>query len=163
MSPASPLRSRAGSERGASIVEVLVSVFVLSIGVLGALSLLVSSSRAAGVADVRSAATDLAAAELETIRSLDYEIVGISIAASGYVPDVDGRPTVTEATNAVEPLGDVVREGTRFSIQRSVVWETVGAERQAFKIVSVVVSWDSTAGRAEIELQTGLHPGLANG
>lgn len=151
------------SDAGATIVEMLVTAFLLSVGVMGAVTVLATSARTTAVADTQGDATALASSELEVLRSLDYDVVGIEPSASGYLPTFDGLPTVTESTNLVEPLGEVIVDGVTFRVERSATWATVGLDTQAYKVVTVVVDWESTAGPRSIVVQTGLHEGLVRG
>jgi hypothetical protein len=153
-----------GSERGVTVVEMLVASFLLGVGVMGVAVLFVASARSGAVADRQADATDVASGELEIIRAMAYDEVGIASDADGYVPIVDGRPTVTEpGPNLVLPLGTANRDGITYDIERSVTWVEAGTTGTEFKTVVVSVRWDSTAGERQVTLQTGLYEGSSGG
>lgn len=158
-----PRRVGVHAEAGVTVIEMLVASFVLGLGVVGVAALLISSARTTSLAEVQSDASALARSELEIIRSFDYNEVGIATAADGYVPTFDGLPTVTEsAGNLVEARGKVEVSETTFGIQRSVTWATVGRDEKAYKVVVVIVEWNTPAGPRTLRVQTGLHQGLTN-
>lgn len=141
---------------------MLVASFVLGLGVMGVATLLLTSARTASVAEAQRDATTVVSGELEIIRSLDYANVGIESSAKGYLPEVDGRPTVTETgKNLVEPLGQVTLDNVVFEIERSVTWASVGTDTRAYKIVVIDVVWAASSGQRSLTMQTGLHEGLA--
>lgn len=156
-----PSRDARQGEAGFTIVEMLVASFILGLGIMGVAGLIVASSRNAGMAETQNDASALANGELEIIRSLDYDFVGIATSADGYVREVDGLPTVSEAAgNLVEPYNKVSVDDQTFVIERSVTWATVSDNREAYKIVRIVVFWETTAGSRSLTVQTGLHEGL---
>ncbi len=147
-----------------TIVELLVASLILGLGVMGVSALFVASARSATIAEVQADATDIAAGEIEVIRSLPYDQVGIATSASGYQPEVDGRPTVTEpGANLITPEERVERDGDPFLVERSVTWMTPADPGAVYKLVLVRVSWETTAGTRQVELQTGLYEGAGRG
>ena len=60
------------SERGFTMVEVVVAIFVLLVGVLGVLTLTDGANRTTSVTKGREAATNIARSVLETARTLPY-------------------------------------------------------------------------------------------
>lgn len=151
-------------ERGVTLVETMVASLIMAVGVMGVVSLLITTARTASVADLQSAATDLAVAELETIRSLDYDLVGIAPTADGYVSAVGDLPTVTEPLgNVIEPLDVLELDGVVYVIERSVTWAPAAGQAQAYKLVEVTVEYETPAGTRQVEIQTGLHEGLTDG
>lgn len=156
-------RARVSDEAGFTVIEMLVASFVLGIGVVGVAALLITSARTTSLAETQSDASALARSELEIVRSFDYDDVGIATTADGFVSKFDGRPTVTEsAGNLVEARGKVEVAETIFGIQRSVTWATVGRDERAYKIVVVIVEWETPAGPRTLQVQTGLHEGLTD-
>ena len=141
---------------------MLMAVFILALGVVGIASLFIASTRLGTVASVERDASDVASTELEIVRSASFDSIGISPSAAGYRAQVDGLPTVTEEdANVVEPMGAVAIDGVDFVITRSVVWATLGADTNAYKIVTITVEWQTVAGQRSIDLQTGIHEGLS--
>ena len=148
------------AERGVTVVEMLVASMILAVGVAAVATLFVASARSAGAARGHDDAGDLAASEVEIIRSMPYAEVGIAVSADGYAPFVDGRPTVTEPDdNRIEPIGTASRDGVDFTIERSATWAPIGAERNGYKIVVVTVTWSSSAGERSVTVQTGRFEG----
>ncbi len=157
-------RPMAARDGGFTIIEMMVAPFVLRLGVVGVASLLVLSARTATLAEVQSDATAIAVREIETIRSLDYSTVGVAAESKGFLPVVDGLPTVTESVdNLVAPIGETIIGDVVFGITRSVTWATVGEDEKAYKIVTVVVEWESSSGIESITVQTGVHDGMSGG
>jgi hypothetical protein len=153
-------RTTGGSERGVTIVEMLIATFILGVGVVGAASLFVASAESVSVSRGQADATDIATGEVEVIRSWPYETVGIDVASDGYVPTVDGRQTITEPSgNRVEPNEIVERDGVDYVIERSVTWAVVGADPQAYKVVTVTVTWQAPGGERSVTVQTGRYEG----
>ena len=77
-------RARVASDRGTTVVEMIVATMLLGVGVLAVFSSLSAAGKATSVADHRSTAVRVATSELETIRSWPYDDVGISVTRLGY-------------------------------------------------------------------------------
>lgn len=151
---------RPPADRGTTVVELLVASLLLGVGVLGVAGLFVASARSTSVVESQADATDIATGEIELIRSLPYEEIGIAVSAPGYQPQVDGRPTVTEAGgNRVFPTGTVSRDGIDFGIERSVTWIEAGTSGRSYKLVVIDVTWRTASGDRSVTLQTGLYEG----
>lgn len=143
-------------DRGLTVVEMLVATMIVAIGVVGASSVFVLSARSTAAAGTRSEAAAVLAADLESIRALPFDAVGIDPTSVGYVASVDGRPTVSGGADLVEPL-EVVEVGDQeFRVARAVTWVTIGAEPEGYKLVRVTVSWTDSAGDHDIAAQTGI-------
>ncbi|MDR2300523.1 MAG: hypothetical protein LBF38_00515 [Deltaproteobacteria bacterium] len=73
--PISPSENRPkpGFRRGVTLVEILISVCILTLGCLAAIQMKASTLKSANMADNITAATFLAEAELERLKSLLYE------------------------------------------------------------------------------------------
>jgi len=156
-------RSGGDSERGVTIVEMLMATFILGVGVVGAATLFVASAETVSVSRTQADANDIATSEIEVIRSWPYETVGIDLAADGYVPTVDGRQTVTgPSENRVVPIDVVDRDGVDFEVDRSITWAVVGADPQAYKIVTVTVIWQAPGGERSVTVQTGRFAGAGD-
>ena len=166
----SPRDHRAGSsagrtsEAGVTVVEMLVATFILGLGVMGVASLFVTGARSLEVSERQADATDVATSELEIIRALNYENLGIASSSDGYVPTFDGRETVTvDEKNLVEAISSITRAGTDFKVERSVTWAVVGSNKRAYKIIVVTVRWGTPAGERSVSTQTGRYEGTAGG
>jgi prepilin-type N-terminal cleavage/methylation domain-containing protein len=66
------------SERGLTLVEMLVAVFILSVGVLATVSVFAASKRASFGAQRHEVAVHQAEKEIEYLRSLTYEQLGLT-------------------------------------------------------------------------------------
>ncbi len=144
-------------EQGLTVVEMLVATMIVALGVVGASSVFVLSARSTAAAGTRSDAATVLASEIEAIRALPYEAIGIGPSQPGYEAIVDGRTTVTTGTAAVEPTGSVDVGGQVFEIDRAVTWVVVGTEREAYKLVRVTVNWRDAAGDHDVSAQTGIY------
>ena len=156
-----PAHGRTEAEAGTSIVEVLVATALLSVGVLVVLASIGAAERATAAGERRSAAVRLASDELESIRSLRYDDIGIAPSSDGYVPRFEGRPTVSGSVNRVEASGTTDDGATTFDVERHVTWSAidVGGARidDGFKLVTVVVAWSDPAGDHRIRHDTGIY------
>lgn len=114
--------SQPRSEAGFGLVEALVAAFVLVLGIGAAITVFVSSGHAGATAERHQAAVALAQEELERIRSLPYEEVGLATASypsgglEGDLPDPAGRVQDLHYVplNATDPDG-------RLPVERLVV------------------------------------------
>lgn len=153
-------RSRLGGELGVTVVEMLMATMILGVGVLGVSSLFVTSSRAGSTAEARTTAAEFVTAELERIRSWPFETVGVSPSAPGFVAAVDGRPTVVEeAENRIVPEEVVERNGFDFEVERAVTWASLPGQPEAYKVVTVSVTWTAGGLAQSVTMQTGLYRG----
>lgn len=136
------LRIGSGSpaaQRGFNLIEVLVALFVLAIGVLGAAALQVNSLKFNQTASMRSQATILAYDIVDRMRANR----NAAFAGNYSIGMDDEKPTGTEIhqedlsawLSAIEiqlPAGDgsVVRDGNRFII--TVQWDEsrIGGESE---------------------------------
>ena len=153
---------RRADDRGLSLLEVTVAIALLAMGVMATTSAVDSSSRAAGSGRYRTAATSVAERELETMRSLDYELIGLSPAAPGFVPDFDGHATVTADPAVISPTDVVSDEGIDFDVTRHVTWAAVTSSEgftvdDAYKLLTVVVAWTDHGSRS-VRLDAGISP-----
>ncbi len=155
-----PTRRAQESESGVTIIEMLAALFLLSVGIAGAASVLAVASRSTVAADTRETADRLIESELERLGALPDTALGIASTASGYQPSFDGRQTVTEPSgNLVLPTETVVSNDQQFDLTRHVTWAdaTTGSTTvtQAYKVITVVVQWQDAAGDHEIIAETG--------
>jgi len=86
-------RGRARSESGFALVEVLVSILVLTVGIVGLIGTLESSRHLGTNAEAHQTAVAAAEQELERIRSLPWERVAL----------YKEEPTQTSTTNTNDP------------------------------------------------------------
>src|SRR5205823_11372511 len=76
-------RTRSDDEAGFTLVELVVSLILLSVGVFALMQVFYSSLRVTLTADGRTRATAAASREVEAMRSQPYSIVGMNAAQLG--------------------------------------------------------------------------------
>jgi hypothetical protein len=144
-----------------SIPEVLVTTMLLALGVGAVVGTLGAAGEATASGRHQSVAAGLASGELEAIRAVAYDDVGIAPSDPGYVPRFESRNTVTEAVNRVEPLDQVEVDGTTFDLRRHVTWSPidVGPTRiaEGYKRLTVIVTWEDGTGDHRLRLDSGLY------
>jgi Tfp pilus assembly protein PilV len=72
------IRARLRSEDGLSLVEVMVGIFILSVGILGAMETFIPVQSFTNASEARTVEANVAERELERIVSLGYTSVGLS-------------------------------------------------------------------------------------
>jgi prepilin-type N-terminal cleavage/methylation domain-containing protein len=100
------------SDRGFTLVEVIVAILVLLIGVLGALSLTDAAGRTTSVTRARESATNVARAVLESARSLPYE----SLVATDIVAATQAQPGLADA-DSTQAGWQIKRRSTYYTVQ----------------------------------------------
>ena len=165
---ATQMQHKAGRTRGFTLVEVLVSLVILSIGLLGIAKLMLFSSNANDSAYLRSQATDLAYQILDDMRANSVQAAaGTYDTAAAAAPVAPGF-TCIAVTCANLALYDVYQWKLRLNAnsgvlpplpvgalpngQGSVVTNVVGAQTQ----VTITVLWDDTV--AQQALNRGAAP-----
>lgn len=96
------------SQKGLSLVELMIALIILTFAVLSLMPLFEYMTKAASNNRFQSEAAELAASELDRIRSLPYDSIGIA----------GGNPS--GPLSASEPY---VVNGTRYEVQRNIWWE----------------------------------------
>jgi type IV pilus assembly protein PilV len=156
---------RGGSyTRGFTLIEVLVSMVILSIGLLGIAKLMLFSSRSNDSAYLRSQATELAYEILDNMRAnrqeaiaLTYNTAAGAVATTAAPPAVDC--TAVQCSTTQQALYDVYQWKLRLNTASNPGGPTIGAlpagagsvtttpvGSQA--TVTIVVSWDDTVAQS---------------
>lgn len=143
--------SRAHSERGLSLLEVMVATSLVLGSLFATVAAMDSGVQAATAADRRVQATALATSDIETLRSMPYERIGLAAGTAGFVPRFEGADTVEVDAPAFEPTAEVGANGTTFRIVRHVTWATVSPTGGTdiiggYKHLVVDVSWPGPRG-----------------
>jgi type IV pilus modification protein PilV len=99
---------------GFTIVEVIVAMFVLLIGVLGALALIDRANATTASTRTREAATNAARELVEAARSVPYQ----SLTPSSVQAEIQALPGLADSNAA--PGWTIVRRGTTFSVVATV-------------------------------------------
>lgn len=120
------------------MVELMVSLTILSIGIVGVLGVFNSSFAVAAGGSSRSKAVSLATREMEAFRAMKYSDVVVN--------------NVT--TTMTEQIG-----GLTYTIEKAVAWRDDGTVSQAYKQATVVVSWGDRGGIHQVHQSTILYPG----
>ena len=127
----SGLASKDDSARGFTLIEALITIFILSVGLLGMASLLYSVMGYNQYAATITTATTLAQAKIEDIKNMSYS----SIAAG----------TVTE--NNIDEEGSAGGIYTRSTTVDDTTLTNM-------KIIAVVVSWNWNNQSRSVQLKT---------
>lgn len=131
-------RSARSDEWGFTMIELMVSLTVLTIGVVGAIGVFNSSFSVAGQASIRSRAVSLATREIEAFRAIPYDRVVFTLAAD----------------SATESFG-----GITFTIQKAVTPADESTVTNAYKQATVSVSWTDHGGTHAVDQTTIVYPG----
>jgi prepilin-type N-terminal cleavage/methylation domain-containing protein len=127
------------SERGFTLVELVVSLTVLAIGIVGVIGVMNSSFSVSVRTSQRSRAVALATRELEALRAVPYKDLTVS----------------TSTTTRTESVG-----GTTYTISKAVTWGSQGADAQAVKNAVTAVSWADAGGKVyDVSQSTVVYPG----
>lgn len=120
------------------MVELMVSLTILAIGMVGVVGVFNSSFSVAAGASTRSKAVSLATREVEAFRAMRYSEVPVSDAT----------------TTATDQIG-----GRAFTIEKAVTWLNETTVNQAYKQATVAVSWEDGSGIHQVHQSTILYPG----
>ncbi|MBW3557342.1 MAG: fibronectin type III domain-containing protein [Actinobacteria bacterium] len=126
------------SEGGFTMVELMVSLTILAIGIVGVVGVFNSSFSVAAGASARSKAVSLATREIEAFRAKKYSDVVVS----------------STTTTVTEQIG-----GLTYTIEKAVTWLNEASVNQAYKQATVAVSWTDGAGLHQVHQSTILYPG----
>lgn len=133
-----------------SLIEVVVALALLSTGVMATASAMNGSTRAVTAVDHRSRAVLLAQANIEQLRSIPYDSLGLSASATGFKPTFDSRETVTVSSAQTSPSSETSGAGITYHVERNITWEDVALLNGspvtgAAKRLTVIVSWPGGA------------------
>jgi hypothetical protein len=141
------------SLRGVSLVDVLVGSAIFLVVFVALFGILRASVSVSGLAKARASATAIASAQIEYIRSLDYDAAGT----------VGGIPT-----GAILQNQEVTQAGTTFNVRTYLIYKddtadgTGGADSNGvttdYKIAKVVVSYTIAEISRDVTLITNISP-----
>ena len=140
-------------QRGFSLVEVMVTMVVISIGVLGHVSFQRIVYRDTGLAGTRNVASELASEKLEDLRG--YSILGSDIGSFAF-EDI-GSNAGGSLSNGTVTVGntDLTRSWTvtnyYYTTDLAAPSTTVptGSPLPDFKAVTVTIGWQDVTGAAQ--------------
>ena len=101
----SRIRRRTGAQDGFTVVEILVASLVFAAGALAVLQVLDVSARNSFRAEQGQVGINVAQRELEKLRQLDYEEVGLTTTPSYQSDPKDPRNRISGANFALNPNG----------------------------------------------------------
>lgn len=155
------------AEAGFSLVELLASLTIMSVGVLAAVRVMDSAFFAASQGGNRTRAVALATKEAESMRSVPYDSLGFQPTQPGFEATFEGLQTVVVLNPAVAPEGpDLVQGGITYHVHRDVVWTSAASAvapgttyANAYKQVTVLLSWTDGGGTHTARQDALVYPG----
>ena len=124
-----------GTERGFTLVEILVSLVILLILVVAFVPMFTFVAQAIASNKAKDVAIELATQKMEELRALPYVVLDSDQQIDATKPQlgtIGGTPP-----GSVEPTQSVSVNGKNYVITTSITW---GDESKSFKIVSVTVT-----------------------
>lgn len=130
--------------QGFTLIEVLIAVFLLAVAAIAFTGLLVLSTRISLESERQTVAQGIVNEELEYIRSLNYDSVGITLPPQG------------ELYGVLEPTATVTRNAQTYNVERHVFYgddvgngvnpvpNTLNAD---YKRVTIKATWTSAGGQ----------------
>ncbi len=125
-------------ERGFTLVELIVSLTILALGIVGVIGVMNSSFGVAVRTNERSRAVNLATREIESVRAVPYDVL---------------IPTGTTETRT-EKVG-----GTTFTVEKATTWGARGTNAYAVKDLTVNVRWAANGTIHDVAQVTTVYPG----
>lgn len=113
-------RPRREQDDGFTFVELVVSMTVIALGIMGAMGVMGANFTVASTATARTRAVALATQKMEALRAEPFE----DLAVSGVA--------VTETVQVA---------GTRYTVETVTAWKGTGTVPEAYKQAIVAVSW----------------------
>ena len=137
------------SQRGISMIEVVVSLALISVGLFGTIATLSRVGQTRSTSYRQIAATDLAVSELAAMKAVPSANLGFMSGATGLVSTFEGRTTVMVASSPLRPLGpDVAGRSVTYTVTRNITWVAIAtpATPQGFKQLTVQIGWTDSLG-----------------
>jgi prepilin-type N-terminal cleavage/methylation domain-containing protein len=148
--PRSPAGAAEGTGRDASgftVIEMMVSLLVLSVGILGVISTFVVATESSGYARALTQADDFAGQWMETMGSVTYDSLGMAAAVTGSWTDPgDGQSYTYVSGGAIPASGTTSYNGITFSGQFAVVKPASALPQGEYKRCVVIVTWTDRSG-----------------
>lgn len=128
---------RIKEEKGFTLIEVIISLLLISMIVLAVLPMSIYSARYAKWNNIKLTALNLAYTQVEWLKTLDYDDLGLNIV--GYSPK-----GIVEENSYMNEFETVEINGVNYTIQTGIYWEgavsTTGEPvPQAIKKIDVIV------------------------
>lgn len=122
------VRQRLAGDDGMSLVELLVAMFVISVGLFALLSSFIASMQSALDQQMRSEATRIGTERLETLRSMDFDDVEVGTETDSTT--FDGYTVVTEVAWMDASDGSPDNEQVK-AVTVTITWEVRGQARES--------------------------------
>jgi hypothetical protein len=142
------IRQRLAADDGISLVELLVSMVILSVVLMGLLSTSIASVAAVRTSEQRIRATALVNELLENAQAIPFNQLTFHSgdtfppgpAPAGRVIDY----SATRPPRAPLPMDDVTRDGVLYEITHEIVWvdNPLTGGDEDYKRITVTVSWN---------------------
>jgi prepilin-type N-terminal cleavage/methylation domain-containing protein len=129
---------KSSGDAGFTLVELVVSLTVLAVGIIGMVGVTASAFNLASNTTGRSQALAIGTRELESFRARPYEQI---------------------AVNGTIPPREEVSGSYKLKITTAITWVADGANTQAFKRGTVIVSWSDASGAHQVSQTTYFYPG----
>lgn len=147
----------AAAQQGFTLVEVLVSLVVLSIGLLGMAKLVMVSSHSNDSAYLRSQATALAYQAMDAMRG---NLIGSTSSPSGYATPLNFMPAATGncsavCSNTAMALSDVYGWKQRLATALPNGTGSITTTATFPVMATVVVQWDDSAAQKVFKTPVG--------
>lgn len=164
------LAAPAGSDGGFTLVEMVVMLTIIAVSFLALGFVLTGALEAYASARSRSSFTQVANAEIESMRALDYDDLGVRGTDPDYAAAYPsgahaGREPVVVTSAAAPTAVTVVSSSPAalpvpYVIRRWVTWtDTAGGTLHAFKRLDVRVEWPNGAATRSVALTSVRYPG----
>lgn len=131
-------RRRCDGDDGFTLLELMVALTVLAVGIVGVTGVMTSSFKVADAGRTRSKAVAVATEQIEALRAVPYAQLLVTSTASE---------------------SDIAVGGTTFHVQRAISWKADAAITDAYKGVTVQVSWSDQTGFHEVHQSSAVYPG----
>ncbi len=138
---------KASDESGISLIEVMIAMFIVSVGVFALASTAITSVQSTRIARERQDATQLASTIIEEARAASYATV--ALATGEYDPSTSGS---TYDGRDIIALGDgAIPHEVSAPPLSATVWVTWNNAAQTEKRVTVTVDWADRGGRQLVQ------------
>jgi hypothetical protein len=168
-------RDPSRGDEGFSVVELLASLTILSIGIVSLMGTLIVAARAAGTQRGRLNANFAANMAFEDIRSRPYAEIRLCTCDPNFAlrPQTETTTDTVVTTDSTQPYVPVVREpivlqNVRYEIVQNIAWvgfveselgQEVSFYPKAYKLVVIRVTWRDHVGRHTIQMEGYVYPG----
>lgn len=144
-----PLRCHSRGEGGFTLIELIVSMLVLSLVMMGLTGVFISSAKTIGEAKQRQQATALATRTMEQMRAVPYDLIvsGINRSTSAYgqdarIVEVGGVPRLRPGFSGIDEELVVNTTGTTAPLSPHLRQETV--ENTTYTVATYVTKGSTT-------------------